>query len=358
MTVQKGKNINKFSVYAPDLLGQEGDAQYDLAIQCIWRFVRSRLMKHITGIDGFVSDSNHKPVADIRVQIVEGTASYPKIIVFTDKKGYYRLDGLSKGSFKVGFFNSDGEKLGVKDASVKKGKTTRLNFVIPAQPNEELIIADMPIEDFDIQYLESFPLQINLVVKGFLSDGCTTLNDITQKRDDNSVYVNITTKRPKDIPCILIVKLITLNVKLDGGFPPGHYKIAVNDVVKEIDIDGVVPGEDIGFLKGKVTIGPLCPVEPCNLTPEQIAKIYKARKAIIYDQETRKMVAETNLDGNGEFAFTLNEGKYIVDISDAEGNVLPLDEPRNRLGNAMPEEVKIKSGQTTSIEFDIDTGIR
>ncbi|MEK7397632.1 MAG: carboxypeptidase-like regulatory domain-containing protein, partial [Candidatus Poribacteria bacterium] len=279
-----------------------------------------------------------------------------KIVVFTDKKGYYRLDGLSTGSFKVGFFNAGGEKLGVKDASVKKGKITRLDFVVSDQPNEEFIIADMQIEDVEIQFLKSLPLQINLAVKGILGDGCTTLNEITQKRDGNTVYVKITTKRPKGVACIEIAKFITENVKLDGGFPQGHYKIIVNNVVKELDIDG--GNEGVGFLKGKVTIGPLCPVEPCNLPPGQVAKIYKSRKAIVYDQGTKKKVIEADLDEKGEFSFSLNSGNYIVDISDAEGNPIPLDEPRIRMGNATPKEIKIKSGQTTFIEFDIDTGIR
>jgi hypothetical protein len=213
-------------------------SEHDSAIQSIFKFGKSKLMKRITGIEGIVSNLDNKPVARIRVQIVEGAVSYPRIVVFTDKKGYYRLDGLSTGSFKVGFFNADGEKLGVKDASVKKGKITKLDFVVSDQPNEEFIIGDMQIEDVEIQFLKSLPLQINLAVKGILGDGCTTLNEITQKRDGNTVYVKITTKRPKGVACIEIAKFITENVKLDGGFPQGHYKIIVNNVVKEFDIDG------------------------------------------------------------------------------------------------------------------------
>jgi len=52
-------------------------------------------------------------------------------------------------------------------------------------------------------------------------------------------------------------------------------------------------------------------------------------------------------------------GQYIVDISDANGNALPLDlSQRPRFGNAIPQEAKILEDQTTISDFDIDTGIR
>ena len=45
--------------------------------------------------------------------------------------------------------------------------------------------------------------------------------------------------------------------------------------------------QENGILRGKVTIGPLCPVEPCSLSTEQIAQVYQARKVIIYEQSTQ-----------------------------------------------------------------------
>ena len=111
-------------------------------------------------------------------------------------------------------------------------------------------------------------------------------------------------------------------------------------------------------MQGKVTIGPLCPVEPCNLLPEQIAKIYTSRKVIIYEKDTKKIVAEANLDKNGEYSFNLKSGSYIIDISDGDGNILPLDLGRPFWGNANPQEVEVKSGEKVVVNFNIDTGIR
>ena len=116
---------------------------------------------------------------------------------------------------------------------------------------------------------------------------------------------------------------------------------------------------ETGILEGKVTIGPLCPIEPCNLTPEQIAAIYEARKVIIYEKSSLSKIAEIQLNADGEYSVVLNSGMYIVDVSDANGNALPLDlSQRPQFGNAIPHEAEIFSAKTTISDFDIDTGIR
>jgi hypothetical protein len=116
---------------------------------------------------------------------------------------------------------------------------------------------------------------------------------------------------------------------------------------------------EYGILQGKVTIGPLCPVEPCKLPPEQVAQIYEARKIIIYEQATKLKIAEVNLNQNGEYSLSLKPGSYIVDITDAEGNELSLDlSKRPRIGNVIPKEIELKAGDKVILDFDIDTGIR
>ena len=114
-----------------------------------------------------------------------------------------------------------------------------------------------------------------------------------------------------------------------------------------------------GVLQGKVAIVPLCPIEPCNLTPEQIAGVYEARKAIIYEQLTEMKIAGVSLNASGEYSFSLTPGSYIVDITDTAGNALPLPPAmRPTLGNAIPTEFTTKAGETVFVDFDIDTGIR
>ena len=122
---------------------------------------------------------------------------------------------------------------------------TRYNAIVQAiqrfaepriQTAEEFIIADMPINDISVQILESFPLQVHIVVNGFLRDGGTVLNEITQRREGNIIRIHITTKRPKDAICIQVIKEVTERIRIEGGFLPGRYKVVVNDVEKEFEI--------------------------------------------------------------------------------------------------------------------------
>ncbi len=227
------------------------------------------------------------------------------------------------------------------------------------QNAEDFIISQMPVTGISFQILESFPLQVHVMVEGYLSDACTVVNETTQRRDGATVYVNITTKRPADLVCIQVIDEITLRVPLDGTFFPGRYKVIVNDFEKDLIIEGPGFVEEPSILQGTVTIGPLCPVEPCDLPPEQIAAIYMARKVIVYEQRTETKVTEANLGKDGKYSFDLDPGVYTVDVSDAGGNALPLDPAeRPRIGNATPQEVEIRAGEIFVVDFDIDTGIR
>lgn len=225
---------------------------------------------------------------------------------------------------------------------------------------EEFALGELAITNIEVQILESFPFQIHIVVDGYLNDACTLVNETTQRRDGNTTRVHITTKRPKDRMCAQVMTEISMRVPLDGTFFPGRYKVVVNDIEKDFDLQWARFQEEPNILQGTVTIGPLCPVEPCDLPQERIAEIYMARKVIVYEQRTQREVAKTNLDKEGKYVFSsLEPGFYIVDVSDADGNALPLDPAqRPQIGNALPQEIELRLGDLLVVDFDIDTGIR
>jgi len=231
--VKRGDNYNRFSVYVPDLLVDNGEKRYKEVVEAISSFADDQL--NATGIQGTVTNERGIPVVGSRVWIVSGTASFPKIIAYTNEKGYYKILGVPAGTFKIGVHDEQGNSIDVKSVNVRDGRISTLNFVIPNQPGD-FIIEDLPINDVDINLMESFPVQISLVIKGYLKDSCTKLNEITQKLDGNTIYVHITTKRPKDAMCALVITEIKERVSIKGGFLPGHYKLVVNDFVKEFDI--------------------------------------------------------------------------------------------------------------------------
>lgn len=275
--------------------------------------------------------------------------------------GFYEITvemGEKRNQFSVyapGLLTSSGE---TRYDAIVRGIKDFANARL--QTSERFIVRDMPVTDISVELLESYPLQVHVMVNGYLSDSCTTVNETKQRRDGNTIHVSITTKRPEDAMCAQVITRVTLRVPIAGGFLSGRYKVVVNEAEKDFEIQG---GADLdqedGVVRGRVTIGPLCPVEPCDLPPEQVARIYEARKAIVYELFTKVKVAEENLDQNGVYYFSLRPGNYIVDISDAEGNELPLDLTRRpMIGNTIPKEVEIRSGEKVTVDFDIDTGIR
>lgn len=103
-----------------------------------------------------------------------------------------------------------------------------------------------------------------------------------------------------------------------------------------------------GILKGKVMVGPICPVErvdqPCPAPPEA----YTSREVIIKSASDDTTIARKNFNPDGTYQFELPPGTYVVEI------------PAAGAGGSrdLPKTVYIILGQTTIFNFEIDTGIR
>ncbi len=99
-----------------------------------------------------------------------------------------------------------------------------------------------------------------------------------------------------------------------------------------------------GILAGKVTIGPLCPVEPC---PGTVPNPYTARQ-IIASKKTGE-VFHIPLNADGSFVGELPDGTYSIDLTSC-----------SYLGckRSLPREIIIEENKTLQVSIDIDTGIR
>jgi hypothetical protein len=106
--------------------------------------------------------------------------------------------------------------------------------------------------------------------------------------------------------------------------------------------------KDTGYLEGTVTIGPLCPVEPCHVSPEVLAGAYAARKIVVTAVGSSSPVKVLDLNTTGSFTTPLPPGTYIVDI-----NRIGIDRSPD-----VPKTVEIRPGERVRIEIHIDTGIR
>jgi inhibitor of cysteine peptidase len=93
-----------------------------------------------------------------------------------------------------------------------------------------LVPGTLPVETVDVVVLESFPYQLRAQVRGYLPDGCTWLDRVSQTRDGNVISVTITTLRERDAICIQRIEVVNRTIALEGTYLPGEYVLRVNGV--------------------------------------------------------------------------------------------------------------------------------
>ncbi len=105
-----------------------------------------------------------------------------------------------------------------------------------------------------------------------------------------------------------------------------------------------------GVVAGRVSVGPLCPVEPCD---KPVGDIYSSRSLIFTPENGKEftdlpfVVVDLNVDGT--FRFNLSESDYSVMLTDCQ--FMGCD-------RALPKFIHVAANATTTLEIAIDTGIR
>jgi len=106
-----------------------------------------------------------------------------------------------------------------------------------ATPQREAPLAETPTENLaavgaiEIRIVESEPVQVEVIVRGYLADGCTQIAETSVTRDGNQFQVTLTTQRPADAICtqalVPFEEVISLDVEAAS---PGEYSVDVNGV--------------------------------------------------------------------------------------------------------------------------------
>jgi len=236
-------------------------------------------------------------------------------------------------------------------------------------PSGEVIIGEAVVDSVEFLTLESFPVQINAIVRGNLPDGCTAIGEITQSRADNAFVIHIATTRPKDQFCTEALVPYEQNVALDVyGLPKGVYTVDINayQATFELQSDNILldappvldatatpessivtppPPQGESGITGIATVGPMCPVmqvnSPCPDQPIQApVDVLNAGGGLITTFTT---------DAGGGFTVALPAGTYIL-------------RPRSPSGLSMPyapeQTVIVVAGQFTQVLIQYDSGIR
>jgi hypothetical protein len=102
--------------------------------------------------------------------------------------------------------------------------------------------------------------------------------------------------------------------------------------------------EETGTVTGRVSVGPLCPVEPCDAQSVD----FSSRQVTLESQSGQKITIKLYADGTF-YPTQVAPGTYEVALTDCIW-----------LGceSELPKTVVILSNQTAEVQIDIDTGIR
>ncbi len=77
----------------------------------------------------------------------------------------------------------------------------RLVMTVTKSGQSNTEIRPAPIHEVKVSIAKSNPPQIIVYIKGGLSDGCTTFNELKTNRAGTTVTISVTTKRPKNVAC-------------------------------------------------------------------------------------------------------------------------------------------------------------
>jgi hypothetical protein len=94
-----------------------------------------------------------------------------------------------------------------------------------------------PVASLEVAILESFPVQVNVIVKGNLPDSCTPVGEIEQKFAANTFYIYIPMEQSAGANCAQVLtpyeQTIHLNVR---DLPKGTYTVKVNGTATTFDL--------------------------------------------------------------------------------------------------------------------------
>ncbi|MDA1036611.1 MAG: hypothetical protein O3B65_07005 [Chloroflexi bacterium] len=102
-------------------------------------------------------------------------------------------------------------------------------------------------------------------------------------------------------------------------------------------------GDEKGILTGKITIGPECPVEPCDMS---VGAIYTGRDFVLLRSGATSFKMPLGIDGS--FSVELVPADYVIRMDNC--NFFGCD--------VFPMEKTIAAGETVTLNLDLDTGIR
>ena len=106
--------------------------------------------------------------------------------------------------------------------------------------------------------------------------------------------------------------------------------------------------KDDATLKGNITIGPVCPLDPQNKMCKPTPEMYAAAKVFVYLTDKKTLVTTITPDAKGTFSTSLAPRSYFIDmIHQTQGGT-----------TGVPTIISLVAGGTKTLSLHVDTGLR
>ena len=106
--------------------------------------------------------------------------------------------------------------------------------------------AQVFVERVDVHLLESYPIQVRVVVAGHTPDACTTVTGVETRRAGNRFIVTLTATRAADQVCAQALTPFEQSVSLDvTALPGGVYTVDVHGLTTDVILPDYVGGEPV-----------------------------------------------------------------------------------------------------------------
>jgi uncharacterized protein YraI len=185
-------------------------------------------------------DNQPKPPGNPQPTNVKYVIAQQEVPIYGGPESQYGIIGtLSKGEIvQVTAVSADGKWWQILCQNNTVGNcwvSTDPDFTTPT---EQTGLAD--VQSVEIQILESDPVQVNAIARGYLPDaGCTTIAEVSQTRNGNTFTVTVKTKYDQQVVCAQALTPFENVISLDvSSLLPANYIVIVNGVQASFELPG------------------------------------------------------------------------------------------------------------------------
>lgn len=136
----------------------------------------------------------------------------------------------------------------------------------PQGEQEYIYGQEATVESLEINILESYPVQAQAVVSGYLPDGCTELDEITVEREGDEFILTLNTRRlTGDVACTEALVPFEETIDLDIAGLEGGFTVIAQDRTATFSLEGGGSAYPIGEDDMKYTFGSRATLESMSV---------------------------------------------------------------------------------------------